>query len=268
MSWISQPQPILAGCHRPLDLGLASYHDVILVSSDDIVFYVPSYHLLSQSNVLRDAMEIGTSHHGDPDTRTSTPIHFTDPIAESAEAISLFLFIASGAAMKHEHASLAGDYPEGLPLAYNEPFIVRRLLGVVSFCVKWECRATMNFLMLWMLEAENDAQYCPTLQHLDLFVLACKAGLDNLAAMVLIHFKPSVVARDESSWTSPWGALAKGEMLTPSSVSFEVWEAVGLEYMCALAKAYQEWEGTHSPDYGDIGNSFRIELQRLKRGEY
>ncbi|WVQ81272.1 hypothetical protein IAT38_003395 [Cryptococcus sp. DSM 104549] len=103
-------------------------HDVVLVSSDDVVFYVPSYHLLSQINALRDAIAISCEGSTTPSSGPprAPPIHLSDPLAESAEAISFFLHIASGTAGTDFLLSTKS------PFFREDAMIVRRLRGVLS----------------------------------------------------------------------------------------------------------------------------------------
>ncbi|WVF66464.1 hypothetical protein IAT40_001204 [Kwoniella sp. CBS 6097] len=119
--------------------------DFLIVSSDDVKFYVPSYYLLAHSSVFRDAHQVADGpSSSNTDTQQST-IHLTDPTSESAEAIRIFLSAVVGKTMDDTLQQFPG-------------FQVRALYSGFPFAKKYECDIVMQIFTQW-LKTDHQASH-------------------------------------------------------------------------------------------------------------
>ncbi|WVQ81017.1 hypothetical protein IAT38_003124 [Cryptococcus sp. DSM 104549] len=150
--------------------------DVVLVSSDHIAFHVPSYHLMSHSAVLRDALTI------DKTLPSSSPkakhVDLSDDECETAESIRFFLHIVTGGNI----SQMLADCPKTA---------VRVFLGTLLFCRKYDCPVVTQAIKVWLQRyVIVEAHTSLVVTAVDVFVLACKLELYDLAADTIRHFVP------------------------------------------------------------------------------
>ncbi|WVQ81014.1 hypothetical protein IAT38_003121 [Cryptococcus sp. DSM 104549] len=223
--------------------------DIVLVSSDNVAFRVPGYHLISQSVVLRDALQINSTLPTSTPPSSSSPltIHLTDEDCETSESLRLFLHLIS-----------TGDLTSFI--ATHQRTIVRALLSTILFLQKYDCAPALALLSAWLgKHAALHAHESREVSALDVWMIAAKTGNEALAVDVVKHYRPRVMkakaggegegadgSRDEREivvegyddgmvderWC--WGAYTG---LDPGDFPIMAWEACPQMWLWALSKA-------------------------------
>ncbi|BEJ01357.1 hypothetical protein CcaverHIS631_0600390 [Cutaneotrichosporon cavernicola] len=142
--------------------------DFEVTTSDNVRFFVPSYHLFSSSSVFRDA------HHMDNDAGGKHQLTFTDPVCEASHVFALYLQLVS-------HGELHVDRH----LKYWK--------GLVVFLDKWDCQQPLQLLCARLGMAVQSKH--SRVATLEAFIVACMARDDNLCALIL-------TSRRNSKWRS------------------------------------------------------------------
>ncbi|WVQ81020.1 hypothetical protein IAT38_003127 [Cryptococcus sp. DSM 104549] len=138
--------------------------DVVLVSSDNVTFHVASYYLLGQSTL--------------PSSTHPKRIELPDEECETAACIRLFLQVATR------------GYIRTTFLAHPRS-IIRTLLGTLRFCKKYDCPAVPQTIKLWLHHhAASEAHRNVSLTVLDVFIIACKLDMYDLAADAIRYWQP------------------------------------------------------------------------------
>ncbi|WVQ81003.1 hypothetical protein IAT38_003110 [Cryptococcus sp. DSM 104549] len=255
--------------------------DVVFISADNVKFYVPSYHLLSHSVVLRDALLMNATLPTSSNTPRS-PITFTDPLAESAASVRLFLGFASGFfgdQLSRPYLEEGGRYGDEWAVelephvvidaedragSMGSESIVRDLHGVLTFCEKWNCPAVLGVLTLWLERfAARDAYRSIFLQPLDIFILAAKTGLDSVATAVVKYYRPGLYHLWERALPFSFAHLAgrKGLPFELGVFPKAVWDEVPGMYLYALARANEEKKSQY-----DRGERFGLIMRKYRFG--
>ncbi|ODN75749.1 hypothetical protein L202_05761 [Cryptococcus amylolentus CBS 6039] len=245
--------------------------DVVLVSSDNVAFWVPGYHIMSQSTALRDALQINTTLPSPSSlpTPNKEPIRITltDEDCETSSALRFFL-----------HLSTHGSPSSLLPKYPKE--IVKMMLEGMLFMRKYDCAPAQSLGEMWMRTmARGQGEWAgegagegeekgwgKSLSALDLFLISAKTGMDGVMVDCVKYYKPRgrwVQPRfaDASSPSSPplpepiwekdeyipmlnerygWGAYTG---LTPGEFPILAWEACPPLVLWALTKACEREEG-------------------------
>ncbi|WVQ81015.1 hypothetical protein IAT38_003122 [Cryptococcus sp. DSM 104549] len=163
--------------------------DVVLISSDNIAFHVPSYHLMSHSAVLRDALTIDKTIPSS--SSEAKRIDLSDDECEAAESIRFFLHIITGG----DIGQMLEDCPKTA---------VRVFLGTLLFCRKYDCPVVTQAIKVWLQRyVILTAHKSLVVTAVDVFVVACKLELYDLASDTLRYFVPNVCLDGEVDRDDP-----------------------------------------------------------------
>ncbi|WVQ81018.1 hypothetical protein IAT38_003125 [Cryptococcus sp. DSM 104549] len=211
--------------------------DVILVSSDNVAFHVASYHLASQSVVLRDTLTIGDSTL--PSVSHPKRIELLDEVCETADCIRFFLLAVTGGNI-YTH------------LRAKPRSIIRILLGTLFFCKKYDCSAVTQVIKLWLHQhvvfaAHRDVSLSP----LDVFVIACKLEMYDLATDAIRYWQPPPWGKDEhreleKTRRDPqlWSGCNLNS-LHPGEMDYQVHEELSKLVIHVLCQVYSSKKVTH-----------------------
>ncbi|WVQ81002.1 hypothetical protein IAT38_003109 [Cryptococcus sp. DSM 104549] len=201
--------------------------DTVLISSDNVKFYVPSYYLLAHSEVFRNMAELAPSSPPSTDQETKPAphtIYFTSP-HESSQSLTFFLSLITGSSL---------DATLGLsPLEQ-----VRAFHSALCFAGKYDCPMALGVMEGWLCELARMAGKHPQVKPLDIFVLAAKADMPVPASLVIKHY----VLDGATSAQSPapgwhWCTLPGSQDFYVESFSRKIWNEVPSDYLYALQSA-------------------------------
>ncbi|ODN81087.1 hypothetical protein L202_03182 [Cryptococcus amylolentus CBS 6039] len=203
-----------------------SSNEIKLVSADNFSFYVPKYLLQANSRVLCESLELPAE---------SPPIiAFSDREFEYGNLIALFLLVNQGvgfsAALKELHDE------------YNYPSRrVSWLFGFLLFAKKYDCRIPLRLWhnYLYNLVREN---YPPAslVWPLDVFVLAARADLPDLSALVLELYVPNPTDPPDLNFDftfAEFGCLASHLPFELEHFPREAWDHLPVRYLYALQQS-------------------------------
>ncbi|OWZ61712.1 hypothetical protein AYX15_06088 [Cryptococcus neoformans] len=189
--------------------------EIVLVSSDNVAFHVPAYHILSQSIALRDAIQIDSTFSSSHTPFSSSPvtIHFSDEECETSDAIRLFLFLISphplpptspsqSPSFPHLHSHLHSSSPPSTLDDYihsHPTTITLHLLSTLLFLQKYDCPLALSFLVAHLRHhALTKAHISREICALDLFLIGAKTGIEGLCVDAVKGYKPRVGSGDEA----------------------------------------------------------------------
>ncbi|TYJ52015.1 hypothetical protein B9479_007391 [Cryptococcus floricola] len=250
--------------------------EVVLVSSDNVAFWVPGYHIMSQSTALRDALQINTTLPSPAPNKEPIRITLTDDDCETSSALRFFL-----------HLSTHGSPSSLLPKHPKE--IVKMTLEGMLFMRKYDCAPAQSLGEMWMRtmargqgewdgegEGEGPGEgkgWGKSLSALDLFLISAKTGMDGVMVDCVKYYKPrgrwlqprpaDASSPSPSNQTAPppplpepiwekdeyipmlnerfgWGAYTG---LAPGEFPILAWEACPPLVLWALTKACEREEG-------------------------
>ncbi|KIR63853.1 hypothetical protein I314_03260 [Cryptococcus bacillisporus CA1873] len=188
--------------------------EIVLVSSDNVAFHVPAYHILSQSIALRDAIQIDSTFSSSRSPSSSSPItiHFSDEECETSDAIRLFLFLISphpllpssslSPSFPHLHSHLHSSSPPSTLDDYilsHPTTITLHLLSTLLFLQKYDCPLPLSLLTAHLRHhALTKAHFSREICALDLFLIGAKTGIEGLCVDAVKGYKPRVGSGDEA----------------------------------------------------------------------
>ncbi|KIR37494.1 hypothetical protein I352_00811 [Cryptococcus deuterogattii MMRL2647] len=189
--------------------------EIVLVSSDNVAFHVPAYHILSQSIALRDAIQIDSTFSSSHSPSSSSPItiHFSDEECETSDAIRLFLFLISPHPLpqsssslspffSHLHSHLHSSSPPSTLDDYilsHPTTITLHLLSTLLFLQKYDCPLPLSLLTSHLRHhALTKAHLSREICALDLFLIGAKTGIEGLCVDAVKGYKPRVGSGDEA----------------------------------------------------------------------
>ena len=133
------------------------------------------------------------------------------------------------------HAFLKGHASTAITPANTDTFCLDLLWGY-RFAREYHCVSIQNTFKFWLEKYLQDGKIAP----LDVFIIAAKEGLHELAAMALSRsFKGK---EREGSVESPWGRV-NGKLMM-SKLNQSIWEELPGRYLFALSKVFKKPKGT------------------------
>lgn len=189
--------------------------EIVLVSSDNVAFHVPAYHILSQSIALRDAIQIDSTFSSSRSLSSSSPItiHFSDEECETSDAIRLFLFLISPHPLPPASPSQSPSFPQlhshlhsSSPPSTLDDYILSHpttitlhLLSTILFLQKYDCPLALSLLSAHLRHhALTKAHISREICALDLFLIGAKTGIEGLCVDAVKGYKPRVGSGDEA----------------------------------------------------------------------
>lgn len=189
--------------------------DWTLISSDNVRLKVPSYLVLANSVVLRDAHDINNND--------STELAFDDLECEKAETLRLFLSLASDGTLGPEMEVMS--WPRRLA----------HIMRLLSFANKWQCptirRAAVSSARELGLKNRD--------MQLPAFIIGAIAGDDLSCKEVLGRLPPCSYrgsARPSNAIAHPWKDTL---CMDPRAMAWEMWKCVPPEYLWALCQGWK-----------------------------
>ncbi|TYJ52248.1 hypothetical protein B9479_007154 [Cryptococcus floricola] len=200
-----------------------------VISSDNVVLHVPEFLLEAHSVVLREMLKDlsppSLSHAesasiSSPDR--SPVLEFTDATMESEATLTFFFSIISGKDLEVAlEESTTTDY---VPTFYY----------AMSLARKWDCAIATQLLKSWLNVLVEKVHTHPHFKPLDVFMIAAKHDLPNVAARVIAVYK-----MDESCLTRPssgrWAFLPSNKPFEAHSLERTAWNDTPVAYLHALA---------------------------------
>ncbi|WVQ76502.1 hypothetical protein IAR50_006171 [Cryptococcus sp. DSM 104548] len=181
--------------------------EVVLVSSDNVAFHVPGYHIMSQSTALRDALQIDNTLPSSTSPKKPIRITLSDEDCETSSAIRFFLHLAAYGSP----SSLLSSHPND---------IVKLLMEGILFMQKYDCAPALAQAEAWMRmlargqgewEGEGEGRgWGKSVCALDLFLIGAKAGLDGVMVDCVRYYRP------RGHWLQPRPINASPTPLLPN----------------------------------------------------
>ncbi|TYJ52245.1 hypothetical protein B9479_007151 [Cryptococcus floricola] len=205
-----------------------------VISSDNVVFHVPEFLLKAHSVVLREMIEDlapSSLSHAESASISSPDcppvLEFTDATMESEATLTFFLSIISGKDLEVAlEESTTTDY---VPTFYY----------AMSLARKWDCAIATQLLKSWLNVLVEKVHTHPHFKPLDVFMIAAKHDLPNVAARVIAVYK-----MDESCLTRPssgrWAFLPSNKPFEAHSLERTAWNDTPVAYLYALELTAQD----------------------------
>ncbi|ODN77394.1 hypothetical protein L202_04578 [Cryptococcus amylolentus CBS 6039] len=237
--------------------------DTVLISSDNVKFFIDSYAFRGQSSRINDLYKEAMASSHSP--QSPTEVALTGPHGESSGAIAVFL-------------SALNIEPITDVLKTHKATFISSFSGALRFARQYECRMILRVMEDWLCSmALNSDEGHGVFQPLDCFVLAAQNDMTLAASMLLEHYRPhahpandkasasaaavncrsAVMSTDENNTQTPqpprWGRLACQCKLNIGHLQKEAWEEIPGKYPWALMKTEDKEQGqARSKAFSDL----------------
>ncbi|WWD16878.1 hypothetical protein CI109_101310 [Kwoniella shandongensis] len=217
-----------------------SQSDCTLISTDNIIFMVPKYHLQSASYVLRHALEMKS-----PLDNGTSPITLTSSF-ETSTTVRLFL-----------------DFIDGSWIPNIESTTHTHINDLLSFTDKWSCTQAHHSLLrclpkFFEASSEDAVDYYPR-WPVEVFVIAARWDALDICVLAIEqgHWWEA-----QSAAVKNFGAMAGCAVLDPKAMPARMVEQIPPLYMWALARVFGSLGTKWPKDWGKAGKEFKSLIEQ------